>query len=55
MSPAPKQNQNKTNVLDNFRTAELTLKTRQETHEEVKVQHIQVSHEYLGGRFDIKG
>ena len=53
MSEAPK---NSTTVeIDKIHTTEMTLQSREKSNSKVPQNHITVSTEFLGGRFDAKG
>lgn len=53
MSEAPKLEN--TIKIDKVHTTEMTLETRVKNNITTPQNHIQVSTEFLGGRFDIKG
>ncbi len=56
MSQRPQQNESaKTVDIKKIHSTEMTLESRSQQNSEMHHHHIQVSHEFLGGHFDIKG
>ena len=53
MSEAPKQSE--TIQIDKILTTEMTLESRTKNCNQPHQNHLQVSTEFLGGRFDAKG